>query len=212
MSRYKESPKKKALIEKFLSRPIQVGSLVYVTDQFDKTNLYTITKTKPLMGYRNEYRNEPAINIDVKSIKKISTRHIGENPFKPEERINQINFNLGGIVGQLGIERGFNAFDTINGTEILECQIDPVVEINGTFKAYQRDSCWSLKNKQSLIESIYCNVDCGRIVVRLRSYVEIARLKKAGMQPSFRDVVDGKQRLIAISEFIRDEFTDMLGF
>lgn len=210
MSRYKESAKKKALVESFLSTPIQVGELVYATDEYGKSRSFTITKTKPLMGQHTEYRNEP-VKIDPKSITKRSTRLVGEDPFKPEERIKGFQFPLEGLIGQLQLGSGFTATGTIDGTDILECQINPVVEVNGRFRGYQRDCCWTLRQKQSLIESIYCNVDCGKIVVRLRSYIEIAVLKKAGIEPSFRDVVDGKQRLIAISEFIRDQFTDMWG-
>jgi len=65
-----------------------------------------------------------------------------------------------------------------------------------------------LKDKRLLIESIYNNIDCGKILVRNRGWEELEVLQKGGHEIAWLDVVDGKQRLSCILEFIQDGFTD----
>lgn len=60
---------------------------------------------------------------------------------------------------------------------------------------YQRDYCWSLEDKQNLIDSIFKHVDIGRIVLVSRDILEPW------------EVLDGKQRLSAIRGFYEDKFT-----
>lgn len=54
-------------------------------------------------------------------------------------------------------------------------------------------------------------VDCGKIIVRERDWDEIEALEAAGLEFAFYDVVDGKQRLTALNEFINDVFPDSYG-
>ena len=41
---------------------------------------------------------------------------------------------------------------------------------DGNKEYYQRDFCWTIKDKQLLIDSIYNQINCGQILVRKRSW------------------------------------------
>ena len=71
---------------------------------------------------------------------------------------------------------------------------------------------WELKDKQLLIESIYNGINCGKIVLRDRGYnYIISELNKGNKEVAFRDVVDGKQRIGALLDFVNDKFPDLHG-
>jgi len=62
---------------------------------------------------------------------------------------------------------------------------------------YQREHVWELEDKVALIDSIYNNVDIGKIVfVQLNEKTE----------GRYYQVLDGKQRLTALKEFFEDRF------
>jgi Protein of unknown function DUF262 len=60
---------------------------------------------------------------------------------------------------------------------------------------YQRDYVWTLKNKQDLIESIFEQRDIGKIIFIQNPYPENA------------EVLDGKQRLSALVDFVSSRFS-----
>jgi hypothetical protein len=62
---------------------------------------------------------------------------------------------------------------------------------------YQRDHVWNLDDKIALIDSIFNNIDIGKFVFAQRS------LKHEG---KLYEVIDGKQRLTAICEFVEGRF------
>ena len=62
---------------------------------------------------------------------------------------------------------------------------------------YQRDLVWSLKDKEALIDSIARRIDIGRFVLR--------RLPFRENVPGY-EIVDGKQRLSTLIEFLEDRF------
>ena len=62
--------------------------------------------------------------------------------------------------------------------------------------AYQRDFVWELKDKVSLIDSIFNNVEIGKFVFIPLEY---------GNQYQY-EILDGKQRLRAIMDFYEDRF------
>ena len=62
---------------------------------------------------------------------------------------------------------------------------------------YQRGNVWSLEDKQLLIDSIFNNRDIGKFV--------FCRLKYEPNSKGY-EVLDGKQRITAIIEFIEDRF------
>jgi Protein of unknown function DUF262 len=61
---------------------------------------------------------------------------------------------------------------------------------------YQRDYVWELSDKQALIQSIFNNIEIGKFVFIFRGYTE----KKT------YEVLDGKQRLEALTSFYEDRF------
>lgn len=62
---------------------------------------------------------------------------------------------------------------------------------------YQREHVWKMKDKVDLITSIFNNIDIGKFVFIQR------RGKSNG---KYYEVVDGKQRLTALTEFYEDRF------
>lgn len=66
---------------------------------------------------------------------------------------------------------------------------------------YQRQSCWTMKQKQALIDSIFTGIPIGAIILAERDWAE--NNKVIG---DMEEVVDGKQRLLTILEFICDKF------
>ena len=64
---------------------------------------------------------------------------------------------------------------------------------------YQRGNVWDLHQKTSLIESIFKNIDIGKFTIIKRTFRE--------KQDYYYEMLDGKQRTIAISEFFLGLFT-----
>lgn len=62
---------------------------------------------------------------------------------------------------------------------------------------YQRDYVWDIGDKIALIDSIFKNIDIGKILLVQRDLNTIGKLY---------EVIDGKQRLTAIKEFYEDRF------
>lgn len=62
---------------------------------------------------------------------------------------------------------------------------------------YQRDYCWTVEQKRTLIDSIMQNVDIGKFTFVKRDY---------GFQGPLYEIVDGKQRLKAIRDFYEGRF------
>lgn len=63
---------------------------------------------------------------------------------------------------------------------------------------YQRDYVWEMSDKVNLIHSIFNKIDIGRFVFIRRPY---------GERKELYEVLDGKQRLSALKDFIEDRFT-----
>lgn len=68
---------------------------------------------------------------------------------------------------------------------------------------YQRESVWTLEDRQDLIESIFNHVDIGKFV--------LVRLPYKDNSPSY-EILDGKQRLETIISFFTDGFETKDGF
>lgn len=68
---------------------------------------------------------------------------------------------------------------------------------------YQRDYVWDLQDKVELIDSIFNNVDIGKLV-----YIRIddGSWKENGYKYAY-EILDGKQRIRAILDFYEDKFT-----
>lgn len=200
---------KEQQIEKYLAKPLEIGDIIYVLGFGikDKQAWGSATKVVDIIDnipYIQEYNSKVKVVVEWKK----STYHIGANPFTNDgDRIQSINFSLDSIIFQLYREDKYD----IKGTIILNSNANPFVFINGEKKYYQRPLVWSLKDKQLLIESIYNGVDCGKILVRNRSWGELEKLQKDGHDLAFKDIVDGKQRLNTIKSFLDEEFCDVYG-
>lgn len=151
-----------------------------------------------------------------------SLLYVGADPF-PEKSwqsdIRTYNYDISGIMCMLGVdmfgERGaYRDRDyTYKGVEVSDVNVNPyVIDKDGNRQYYQREYCWTLEQKQLLIESIYQSINCGTIVVRKRSFKYIeSEIDKGNTDVAFIDIVDGKQRYNALREFVMDEYPDLHG-
>lgn len=184
------------------------GRMVEVTiidiDSMNRATIKDSDGTKHIVA-----KDEIVMNID----------NIGANPFHEYPWMSSIKpaaMTLSSIMSYINIHMYDTSKtdkpETINGVEIKEVNFNPFVVINDKKIHYQRPFCWTLKDKQKLIESIYEGVHCGNIVMRERSWNWLNDLISQGEKDvAFWDIVDGKQRLDALISFINDEFTDMYG-
>jgi hypothetical protein len=139
------------------------------------------------------------------------------NPFpKNPIRLQTYNYGLESILFNFNLlpesaKRGEPY--VINNIKIGEINFNPYVYDNyGNKYFYQRELCWNLEDKQQLIQSIYDNIDIGGIVIRKHDIEKLEILANSGESNlSFADIVDGKQRLHTIVEFVNNQFPDSYG-
>lgn len=90
------------------------------------------------------------------------------NPFEKyidtelDEFIKNKSYDLETIMLKTGMfdQNNIN-FDSFGGIKITSLNWDPFIgSTPNNIKKYQRDFCWELEDKQSLIESIYQKIDC----------------------------------------------------
>lgn len=67
---------------------------------------------------------------------------------------------------------------------------------------YQRDLVWTLEQKENLIKSIFAGADIGTIYFARQRYDENSKK----LEVTTFNVIDGQQRLNAISEYVNDGF------
>lgn len=223
------SEKRQKLLDEKNSAELKVGDKIGV--KYNAVNEYTDEKRKD--------QSVSCIIIDIAD--KIKVRHtdnsvykktyfitkedivyrdllkIGENPFN--ERLNNIRpiaFVFSTILFQLnilGTKRNVVQEYKFDGVSCKELNWNPYVyNKEGKKEYYQRPFVWTLKDKQTLIESVYQGIDCGKILVRKRSWEEIEAMRAKGETDlAFNDIVDGKQRLDAMRGFIQLEYADANG-
>ncbi len=211
---------KAILIQEFLSQPVKVGDSVTVRGlgSQNKVAMGQSTKVVALGKKGSVFIEEHGTKHEIpKEDYERVTSHIGCDPFiaKPwNSRLRMISYNLASVLAPIFDKRKkvFNK-EVIDGIDVPELNWNPtIVDSDGNDVVYQRDFCWTLKDKQLLIDSIYNSIDIGKIVVRNRSYKWVENRIKNGKSAAFKDVVDGKQRLNAIIGFICGEFPDSNGF
>lgn len=201
---------KQEKIEQYLKEPLKTGDIIYVQGlgSQDKSSWSSTTSVVDIIDgvpYIQEHRTKTKVE-EGKWKKWLG--HLGANPFPDTwDRIDNISFTLESVIFQLFKEDRYD----IKGTPIHASNDNPFVFIDGEKKYYQRPLVWSLQDKQLLIESIYNNVDCGKILVRNRGWKELEELQKGGHDLAWKDIVDGKQRVNAIKDFLDDKFPDMHG-
>ena len=150
--------------------------------------------------------------------------NVGADPF-PEKSwrsgIRTVNYDLTCILGKFGVHvwrkgaelRKDEPYMFYGNVKVGEVNFNPYVfDADGNKEYYQRDWCWTLEQKQLFIESIYQSINCGMIIVRERSIEWIEeQINNGNTEVSFSDIVDGKQRIGALVEFVLDGYTDLHG-
>ena len=196
---------KQQLIQEYLEEPLKIGEHIKIKGHGSRNkNTWGITKVVDIIDGIPYIGDRQPVTEEWKKW----TGKIGADPFdKSFEKIQSINFQLESILFQLFKEDKYD----IEGTPISASNFNPFVFVNGEKKYYQRPLCWSLKDKQLLLESIYNNVDCGKIVVRNRGWEELRKLQKEGHELAWKDVIDGKQKLHAIKSFMDGDYPDLHG-
>jgi len=150
--------------------------------------------------------------------------NVGADPF-PEKSwrsdIRTVNYDLSCILGKFGVHvwrkgaelRKDEPYLFYGDVKVGEVNFNPYVfDADGNKMYYQRDWCWTIEQKQLFIESIYQSINCGMIIVRERStkWVE-EQINNGNKEVSYSDIVDGKQRVGALVEFVLDGYTDLHG-
>lgn len=222
--------KKDKLMKEFLEKPLEVGDSVYVPIQIFRSyeikernveveivcingDKYEVKLIETGMAY-----STPEIQTIVKEqIKKRDIYTIGMNPFPQKNwcgKLATTQFQLESILYRCGWEKRDRKYQTkIGEVDVDELNFNPyVINKDGNKSYYQRALVWTLKDKQLLIESIYNGINCGKLVLRERGYeYVINELNKGNKEVAFRDVVDGKQRICTLLDFVNDKFTDLYG-
>lgn len=195
-------------IEQYLKQPLKIGEYILVKGFGSRnTEWWGITKVTDIIE-GVPYIEEAGSKRKVTEEWKKWTGEVGVDPFDSSfDRISSINFTLESILYHLFKEDRYD----VEGTPIKASNDNPFVFVGGEKKYYQRPLCWTLKDKQLLLESIYNNVDCGKIVIRNRGWRELEELQKSGHELAWKDIVDGKQKLNAIKTFMENEYPDLNG-
>lgn len=208
------SEKKQALIDEIKSKGLKPGDTIIVGNE-----LYTVVEVNSdyvLAKCSESFRSDRSVKRFNNGEFNYNVYDIGANPFPTNDwrrKVRNINFDLGSIIHNLFRDEVTEREEyKINGHFIHETNFNPYVIVNGEKYYYQRPLVWTLEDKQNLIESIYLGISCGQILVREHSWKEVENAVKNGnYEMSFFDVVDGKQRLNTIYEFIRGDFPDKHG-
>jgi hypothetical protein len=217
---------KQELIEAYLAEPIKVGdkaSILGLGTQNKKSWGYQGIVTEVLPGNRIKYDHERSTDqIAEEGEWKKYVGEVGFDPFPAKRWDAAIRFaayQLSNVLSVCGFDWRTNdeateSSETVLGQVIPELCWNPVLtNSDGVEVVYQRDFCWTLNDKQLLIDSIYNGIEIGKIVIRNRSWAYVEARVKAGKieHTAFRDIVDGKQRLRCLMDFVQGKFTDSDG-
>jgi len=135
----------------------------------------------------------------------------GINPFgKEKRRIIFYNNDIQSLLWKMGYDKYDKHIE--KERDWRQINFDPyVVDKNGEKKYYQRGLVWTLEQKQLLIDSIYNDIEIGKILLRYNSWKRMEKEEsETGSMHSF-DCVDGKQRLTTLLDFVENKFPDSNG-
>lgn len=215
------SKKRQKEIDAFLATPVAKGDRVLVKGNIVESvhgkDLYcTIVEVKTSDTFivqvdSRDYDSKYVISTN--NIVERSTFHIGVDPFKKErDKVQMVQFSLESIIHVLDL---LDEKEQNSNSEFIakELNWDPFVySETGEKQRYQRPLIWTLPQKKALISSIYNKVDCGKIIVRDRTYEQLRQMHLNGeTELAYHDIVDGKQRLNAVKEFMLGQFKDVHG-
>ncbi len=224
--------KKDKLVEEYMNAPIKVGDWLTVLEkdieknprnEDNKVTLEVVevisddkVKCECLSGGN---RHKSLIIVPI-SICKKNPFNIGSYPFPKGDdwyrMMETANYSLEGILNKCGItaynERPLSEYE-IGGMIVPEINWNPYVfNKDGEKEYYQRDFCWTLKDEQLFIESIYQHINCGLVIIRKRSWKWLEnQIASGNKEVAFNDIVDGKQRMHTLGRFVNNEFKDLHG-
>lgn len=218
---------KKELIDEYLRSPLLIGQkMIYKNDKgFNKMGILTeLTsshiKLKDLdSGRMPTYRTFTMEEYHTEGLPIRDTSHIGYNPMQDTSHLRLIKvlqFSFESIMIDFGYRRDGTPYkDNSYGEDwkdVERMNWNPkIIDKNGIEHDLQRGFEWELKHKQLLVDSVYNSRFLGSILVRVRSSAWIDRQAKSGKYTAFKEVIDGKQRVSTLIEFIQDKFLDAQG-
>lgn len=224
------SEQRQALMDAKNASPLQVGeqlavyeSAVYKYGKADSEKSCTCTIVSLdggivvyVGGKRDRRDNSTLHTITPADIAARDLFDVGANPFDTSMNdIRPVAFSFDSIMFNLDVMGTDSTREKYKIGEVLikRANWNPYVYLaDGTKKFYQRPLVWTLEDKQNLVESIYQNIDCGKILIRKRSFKELEAMGAKGeTELAFNDIVDGKQRLDAVRGFIAGEYKDLHG-
>jgi len=215
------------LINKKLAEPIQLGEKVafeykaYESSKpTDKRGIVKVIDENVLLVSIENHKELIALPIDKVKARVSILWETGYNPFDKEQySLRSSNYDLDSILNEFNDEkyRGDSMrrefFSEYFEYGCPSLNWNPYVfDKDGNKIYYQRGYVWNLKDKQSLINSIYNGLEIGRIVLRKRGYEWVdQQLKSGNKEVAWRDIVDGKQRLSTLIDFQNNVFKDSNG-
>lgn len=218
---------KENLIKSVIEKSFEVGEIVMVEEQylstFSKSSNVIKTKILSINGNNIElevsrYQQVEKVVVDSSNISRF-LYDVGANPFiKEYSKARQISYPLESILNSLRLDDNnslmfADIYTGNDGTIVGFLNWNPyVIGKDGNKIYYQRDFVWCLEDKQLLIDSIYNRIGIGRIVIKKNNYTKVMKIYNSGdKEIGLYDIVDGKQRLNAIQEFVNDKITDSYG-
>lgn len=224
------SDKRQKLIDAKKNSPLVVGEKVWVKYEalhsyVDKTRSHSAQyciileiadKIKVRRNDNSVYKD--VVEISIEDIEERDLAKIGANPFEESNfNVRPVAFSFSSIISTLNVLdeelSGIFAEPIMNGIQLKRANWNPFVyDKAGVKQYYQRPLVWGIEEKQLLLDSLYNGIDCGKILVRKRGWKELERLANNGeTELAFNDIVDGKQRLHAIKDFLQGKFADSQG-
>lgn len=208
---------KKELLKAHLAKPLEKGDMIWIAAESKKKVLAKFDRLDGDDVYYELDKDIKRAKLTEVEIEK-DTRSIGADPFKKAFRANQYNVDLWQLLFRVGwqIEDGNYELrhQKMGDHQVPEVNFDSCVTgPKGEDIMYQRGLVWSVDDKKLLIDSIYNNIEIGKFVLRLRKWNWVKeRLEKGQFKyTAFADVVDGKQRINTLIEFVTNQFPDCYG-
>jgi len=213
------SMNKQSLIAQYLAKPLEKGDNIWVPEPSTRNpNKIELRVVDRIVGNTVYYKSDSdgTSKIDISKIEK-DTRHIGADHFKEPFKARQYNIDIWQLLFRTGWVESSGTWvprcEKVGEFTVPEVNYDSCVNVDGKDVVYQRGLVWSIEDKQLLIESIYNNIEIGKFVIRTRSWGWVEKRLKEGKckYTAFADVVDGKQRLNALLDFVTNKFSDSHG-
>jgi hypothetical protein len=209
---------KQEKIAAYLKEPLKVGDVInnrYINTKDSKCcDMETVVKIDDEYAYFKQENYRELSKIKLSEIEKCDF-YIGVDTFTPDKYHQKYAIDIEQLIWRCGYERdGKSRMERYFGTDIPEVCFNPmVIDNDGNEVEFQRGLVWTIEQKQLLIESIYNNIEIGKVVFRKRDFHWVENRIKAGKleHTAFMDLIDGKQRFITIFEFINNKFPDLHG-